>query len=161
MENIGYLYKTKPNYIFIAFMIIGSGFFIFLSSLAWPVKSNNIAAVIVLFIFCLFALLCLSLAIGFKVYYLTQAEIIITIPLIFYKRTIMLSDIKSLSDKDVAVDLDPKSFVPDKTTIGQKVIVLLNDGKKIQISSLEIWKYREFRKNLRSALVSQGRKAHQ
>jgi len=52
MENTGYLYKTKPNYIFIVFMIIGTGFFIFLSSLTWPVKGNNIAALIILVIFC-------------------------------------------------------------------------------------------------------------
>jgi len=54
--------------------------------------------------------------------------------------------------------LDPKSFVPDKTTIGHKVIVLLNDGKKIQLSSLQIGRYKEFRKNLRSALIGQARK---
>jgi len=161
MENTDYLYKTKPNYIFIMFMMMGAGFFIVLSSLTWPIKSDNIVAVSIMVIFCFFALLCISLVIGFKVYYLTQTQIIITIPVILYKRTVLLSDVKNLSDKDVAVDLDNKSFVPDKTTIGHKVIVLLNDGNRLQFSSLEIWKYREFRKNLRSTLASHGNKQHQ
>jgi len=143
------------------FMIAGAGFFIFLSSLGDPIKSNNIAAIIILIIFYLFALGCLSLALAFKVYYLTQTELIITIPIIFYKRVIMLGDIKNLSDQDVKVDLDPKSFVRNDTLIGHKVIVLLNDGKKIQLSSLQIGKYKDFRKNLRSAIINQGRKAHQ
>jgi len=161
MENTDYLYKTKPNYIFMGFMILSAGFFIFLSTLGGPVKSNNITAIIFLIIFGLIALACLSLAVGFKIYYLTQTAIIITIPVIFYKQVILLGDIKNLSDQDVKVDLDPKSFVRKDTLIGHKVTVMLNDGKKIQLSSLQIWKYKDFRKNLRSAFISHGRKAHQ
>jgi hypothetical protein len=161
MESADYLYKTKPNYVFMVFMIAGAVFFIFLSSLSLPVKDNNIAAIVFLILFGLFAMACLSLAIGFKIYYLTQTEIIITIPLVLYKRVILLSDIKSLSDQDVKVDLDPKSFVRKDTLIGHKVIVLLNDEKKIQLSSLQIWKYKDFRKNLRTTLINNGRKTHQ
>jgi len=94
MENTDYLYKTKPNYIFVVFMIIGAGFFIFLSSLAWPFKNGNITADVLLVFFGLFAFLFLCFVIGFKIIYLTSTEIIITIPVIFYKRVIMLSDIK-------------------------------------------------------------------
>lgn len=161
MENADYLYKTKPNYIFIVLMVAGAGFSIFLSSLAWPAKEGNITADIFLLLFCLFALLCLSLAIASKIIYLTATEIIITVPVFFYKRILLLSEIKSLNDKKVMVNIDSKSFTPKLTQIGNKVIVIMKDGKEIQLSSLQIWNYREFRKNLRLALVSNGSKHHQ
>jgi hypothetical protein len=141
-------------------MIIGAGFFIFLMTWVWPEKVNITTAIFPA-LFGLFALLCLSLAIGFKVYYLTQSDIIITIPVVFYKHTVSLGDIKNLTDSDVLVDFNNKSFVPDKTKIGRKVIVLLNDGKSLEISSLQVGGYKKFRENLRSALINQGRKRHQ
>jgi len=160
MGTINYTYKTRPNYVFMVFMLLGAGFFIFLNSLVWPVKSYNGTALIVPVISGLFALLCLYLAVGFKIIYLTPTEIIITIPVVFYKRTLLMSDIKTLNDKDVTMDLNSKGFTPMETQIGNKIIVVMNDGKQIQLSSLQIGGYREFRKNLHSTFVSNGQKKH-
>ncbi len=156
MADNNYIYKTKPNYLFILLMIIGVVFCAFIVNL---VLSSNMVVhgvsektghlIIIIFI-CFFALLglgCLFIVVGFKMFYLTHDELIMSRPFLFYKRSISLLDIGTTSEADASISIS-RGLSYKKMNIGHKTTVLLKSGKKIVISSVEIWGYNMLMKKL-------------
>jgi hypothetical protein len=161
MANEPYLFKTQPGYICIAVGIIGAGFSSFLAHSMWVSSWNNVQGtdlqtahiieLIFLGLLVLFSAVCLYLVISFKIIYVTHNELIITRPLFFYKRDILLVDIKTITEEDENISIS-RGFSYEKMKIGKKAAVQLKNRKSIKISSIEIWGYNTLIKKLHSEL---------
>ena len=147
-----YIYKTKPGYFFIFFMIIGGVFSAFIIHLFWPFFEFG-TATIKIFVFVSSALFILILGcsiwsiIGFKIFYLTQNELIIVRPFLRYKRHIPLSDIGRMSESDESISVRG-GWSYEKMVIGRKAAYNLSNEKKLTIRSVEIWGYNSLIKKL-------------
>lgn len=159
MTSEEYFFKTRPAWFFLAFMFVAGSICVWVAYQLWyhmPVKPNNgtgssadmIAKIVFTCFFALFGLLCFSLIIGLKICYLTSNELIITRPLLFYKHIIRRADIRNISEKDSNIDVDRTGFSRDLVKIGNTSILLLKNGKKVQISSVNVGHYRELMKKL-------------
>ncbi|BAU52816.1 hypothetical protein MgSA37_00979 [Mucilaginibacter gotjawali] len=91
----------------------------------------------------------LWLVITFKVCYLTDTELIISRPFIFFRRVVPRANISNISEKDSQIDIDRTGFSRNMVKIGETAILLLKNGKKLQISSVNIGRYHELIKKLK------------
>jgi len=165
-----YLFKTKPNYFFMFFMVAGAVFFVFMANLLCPLsklgelpkedKTSFWVHVTVMFIFFGFSVMCLVLALAFKVIYLTQNEVIVSTPLFFYKRTIMLNEIKGMTEKEEKISASNNLFYDDRTTIGHNTTLQLTDGRKAGISSIQVWGYNELIKKIHTQIRVNNSNTH-
>src|ERR1700739_2937523 len=124
MKSGEYIFKTRPAYFFFAFMLAVGAFCLWGSYSFWTLswESNDgtspttilVIRVIFAAFIIFFGLTALWIVITLKVCYLTNTNLIINRPLIFYNQV-----------------------VPRAT------ILHLKDGKKISISSLNVGHYRE------------------
>lgn len=152
-----YIYKTGPNYFFIIFMLVGAGFCAFLVNLfpsntvviGASEKTGHLIVVVFKGFVALFGLLCLFMVIGFKRFYLTQDELIMSRPLLFYKRVIALSDLSNTSEADESISIS-RGWSYEKMNVGHKTTLLLKTGKKLEISSLEVLGYNTLIQKIKS-----------
>jgi len=105
-----YLYKTSPNYFFIFIMLIGIVAPAFIADKVWVSNALNsghpVTVIIFVGVLLAFLVLCLGLIIASKVIYLTTDHLIIAMPLIFYKRGILYSEIKDMTEKEENIDTE-------------------------------------------------------
>jgi len=148
-----YIYKTNIPYVFIILMAFGAAFSSFMLSLMYPIKQASgqgidpdiglwIARCFMLpFIF--LALACFYGIIGFKLIYLTSDELIIRRPLLMYRRRIDLTQIDRITEKEENMYSSRGLFDERKIYSGKKATILLTNGNKIKISSIQITGYTE------------------
>jgi len=88
-------------------------------------------------IFVFFLLASISMILFSKQFTLTQNYLILKRPFLFIKRTILLSAIKNIKEGDYEINNSRKG---EKYNVykGKKVVILLDNGKKIKINSFEI-----------------------
>lgn len=100
--------------------------------------------------FTLFALITLFKLLTIKKILLTQNELVISYPLLFYNKIIMLSTIKNIFELNYnhsKMHVDGSIYT---TYYGKKLIIkLLNNNKKIIITSWEISNYNELAKSFK------------
>ncbi|GAC1304654.1 MAG: hypothetical protein NVSMB24_12400 [Mucilaginibacter sp.] len=144
-------YKSKPAYITIAFGILGLLFFGFLVHLIYTSNNfdkgvgetaSNVIIYIILGVFIFFGLGSFWLAIGMQIYLITESELIITRPLFFGERKILISDIERIEEKDFDIKTMNHSITGETIYTGRKAILILKSNKKIEISSIDAGGYK-------------------
>jgi hypothetical protein len=142
-------------------MFFASIFFAFLANLLVPIMwqihnpGKNLGYIIgylCLCAFVVFSIYAFCIAIGYRIVYLTTSELIIHIPVIFYKRTISLNNIKNFSESEEKFSYSKSVFSNKSYTIGHKTIFLLDNGTKATLSSLDMWGYNELIKKIHSQI---------
>ena len=152
MATDNYIYKTKPGFFFIFFMIIGAVFSAFIIHLFLPFYgSGTVVTNVIVFVSLTFFILifCCSIwsIIGFKIFYLTGSALIIARPFLFYKRMILLSDIGRMVESEENISVS-HGLSYEKTPIGRKAAYKLSDQRKLIVRSVEIWGYDDLIKKL-------------
>lgn len=143
-----YVFKTKPGIAGICIGIIG---FIFFGSIALYLINSKLISNestenfdIVKFIltgtFSLFSFGGLWLLVNIKVLTLTDKKLMIKKPLLFYTKTISLSQIKSIRQFDDPIKIS-RNFTTTTVYTGKKATIELASGDKIKFSSMEISDY--------------------
>ncbi|HEY2580505.1 MAG TPA: hypothetical protein VGI43_01785 [Mucilaginibacter sp.] len=160
MNEPSILFKTNPGYVMIVIGVLGSIFFDFwffsmTTAKGMPSGVDQSAGKIIFIIFeCIFLLFCLGcflMALSFRIFTLTQNQLIIKRPLLFYNRTIYLADIDRIKEVDAPIRVENNTIFPSDRDIiynGRRVTLELKSGKKIKISSLETGSYKTFRHQL-------------
>ena len=153
------LYKATPNYFFVFVMAIGVFFSMVFAWKIWPERidvqgvsrsTGYIVITVLTAISFALSVLCFMLIICSKVIYLTTDSIIITMPLVFYKRVIMLNEVKYMVENDERINMSNNTFSRNLMTIGHNTTLELTDGKKVNISSLQVWRYDELIKKIKA-----------
>ncbi len=107
---------------------------------------------IILGAFIFFQLLCLFAILTLKSIVLTDKKIVIKRPLLFFKLTIPLSNVKNIVSRDY--NIRPSHDGIDLNVFnGYQTIIELTNGKKIKFTSFEISDYASVTKNLRALLT--------
>lgn len=158
MATYSYIFKTKPGLGILVIGVsasIGFGFLDYgLAFSKWDFNNvSHITGYAIQFSFIAIVTLMLGSGlwtiIGFKLYWLTDEELFVIRPLIFSRRVIELSDIVKVYNEDYTIKIsdNKKLFEKDKDRLevyrGRKVIILLKNGKKLELTSLEVSGYKE------------------
>jgi hypothetical protein len=148
--------------------ILGAVFFGFLIHLMYPMLSPNLIVkgvskgigytivIIVVSIFCFFSVVSLSMALSFRIFQLNESELIISRPLLFFDRRVLLADIENLNEGDYKLNIvDNHSLTLETETIynGRKITLNLKNGKQLKLNSFEVGGYKSFVKELKKQLV--------
>jgi len=154
-----YIYKTKPAWVFLTLMLAVGLFCMWMTYFSWTAswKSSNGTSEATVFVFktvftafiFIFGSICLSMVLGMKICYLTETELIVKRPLLFFQRVVQRADIRSITEKDSKIDINNKSFSREWVKIGDTAVLLLKTGKKIELSSVNVGGYAELIKKLR------------
>ncbi|MFB9841141.1 hypothetical protein [Mucilaginibacter ginsenosidivorans] len=156
-----YVYKTKPPYVYLVIYLLSAGFFCFIGSLVMPMfknaahahdQSSEIITGIILGGFLFFVLCSLWLILAFKICYLTSTELVITRPLLSWKRTVLFTEIERTFHKDNKIDISRSAFTRDWVKVGETVKLQLKSGSIIRVSSMETSGYQTFIKKLETQI---------
>ena len=155
MNEVKYRIKTIPNFFFIGFCILSAIGFAFIAYLAWPSASSvhdddymiNLGSSC---LFMFFSLMSIYYILRLEKCYLTDHELIITRPLLFIRRTTLLSDIERITDKENKIDINHGHYRPNLLTVGNTSTLWLKNGKKVRISSMEVLDYDDLIKKIKS-----------
>ncbi len=154
---------TRPSVRSIGFPLFGTIFFGSFSYLIWTTKWNIadntdyqtamtiIRIILILFVF--FSAGCLLMLLSIKTICLTNKHLIIKRPLLLFKRVVSLSNINKVSKGDYKINATHRS-TDYKIYKGEKTIVELKIGKRIEFNSFEISGYDTLTNNLRRLLNS-------
>ncbi len=155
-----YIFRTRPAYFFLGFSLIVAAFCIWGTFAFWEASfepSGDTSQTTILVIRIIFTAVILAFGLSFlwivvtlKICYLTDQELIISRPILFTKLVLPRSEIINISEADSKIDLNAKNLNrPDWFKIGDTATLLLKNGKKIQLSSVNVGRYRELIKKLR------------
>jgi len=155
MNEVKYRIKTIPNFFFIGFCIISTIGFAFIAYLAWPSSKgvhdeDYVINQVTSGVFMFFSLMSIYYILRLEKCYLTDHELIITRPLLFIRRTILLSDIERITDKENKIDINHGHYRPNLLTVGNTSTLWLKNGKKVRISSMEVLDYDDLIKKIKS-----------
>jgi len=159
MKSDERVFKTRPAYFFLTLMLAVGLFCVWGAYTFWTSSADansntsETATLVIRVIFAgfvlLFGLIALWIVITFKVCYLTDTELIIRRPFVFFRQVVPRADIKNISEKDSEIDINNKGFSRDMVKIGETAVLLLKNGKKLQISSVNVGRYHELIKKLK------------
>jgi len=155
MNEDNYIFKTKPNFIFIGFAIISAIGYAFIAHLAWPSKTNvhntdYVLALITPAIFILLSVASTFCVLRLEICYLRPHELIISRPLLFIRRAVLLSDIERITEKENKINISRNAFRSNLITVGNTSTIWLRNGKKERISNMEVWGYGNLIKKIKS-----------
>lgn len=140
-----YIVKTKPGYASICTGIIGFIFFgliaLYLINTKWisnedPQKTNFITSILT-GTFLIFSFASLLLLLNLRILTLTETKLIISKPLLFYTKSISLTQIKSIRQSDDPVKVS-RGFTTTTIYSGKKATIELLNGGKVKFNSLEV-----------------------
>jgi len=159
MKSDEYVFKTRPAYFFLVLMLAvglfcvwgAYTFWIFSADANTNASETTTLVIRVIFtgVILFFGFTALGLFITFKVCYLTDRQLIISRPLIFFRQVVPRANIRNISEKDSQIDIDRSAFSRDMVKIGETATLLLKNGKKLQISSVNVGGYHELIKKLK------------
>jgi hypothetical protein len=150
MKSSDLPYKSKPGYIPIAIGMLGLLLFGFLSNLVYTTKNfhagikqltDNLIIYVILDFFLFFGLGCFWMVIGMQLYLITETELIITRPLFWGRRKILIADIYRIDEKNEDIKIMNYGITGETIFTGRKAILILKSGKKIKINSIAVGGY--------------------
>ena len=157
MTNISskLLIKTTPNPLPIMWGAIGfifMGFLCFLTynsvvNIRYDDNNSKMAAYVVLSCFVFFSIWSLSMIIKLKIVILTNTDLIIKFPLLFYKNVIPLNQISEIKETNFNVNPNVKGQIY-KIHTGKKCIILLKSQESTSFNSFEILEYNDLTRKL-------------
>jgi hypothetical protein len=156
MDEVKYRIKTIPNFFVIGFCILSTIGFAFIAYLAWPSArgvhdEDYVINQVTSGVFMFFSLMSIYSILRLEKCYLTDHKLIITRPLLFIHRTILLSDIERITEKANKIDTNSRStFKPNWVTVGHTSTLWLKNGKKLRISSMEVLDYDDLIRKIKS-----------
>jgi hypothetical protein len=154
---------ARPSIRSIGFPLFGTIFFGSFSYLIWTTKWNIaddtdhqtattiIRIILILFIF--FSTGCLLMLLTIKTISLNNKHLIIKRPFLLFKRVVSLSNIKKVSKGDYKINATHRN-TDYKIYKGEKTVIELKIGRKIEFNSFEISGYETLTSNLRRFLNS-------
>jgi len=152
---------TRPSFKTIGFGLVGTMFFgafaYLMLTLKWTVaegtdyKTGMVAMWVIFGIFIFFSTASFLTILGLKVIVLTDKNLIIKRPLLLFRLTIPLINIKSIIEKDYQINTR-HDFTDYNVFNGEKIIIELKNNKKVKFTSFEISDYYALTKQLRKHL---------
>jgi hypothetical protein len=102
---------------------------------------------IVFGLFFSFSIGCFYYVVALKTYALTNKNIIIRYPLLFYRKAIPIDCVEKMFEKDISVNMS-RGLSDVAIYKGKETTVELTNGKKIKFDSLSFSNYLEFKNNI-------------
>lgn len=146
---------SVPSLLQIGYYLFGILFSLGLTYLIYSSKSNpnedqnEVVKGVIVFIFLSMALACTYMLLRSKKIVLTNKNLILSYPLLFYSKKIEFKNIKKVTEDNYKIE-SSHNFSQIDIYRGLKITIEFFDSKKIVINSMEITNYNLMSKNLKN-----------
>lgn len=146
---------SVPSLLQIGYYLFGILFSLGLTYLIYSSKSNpnedqnEVVKGVIVFIFLSMALACTYMLLRSKKIVLTNKNLILSYPLLFYSKKIEFKNIKKVTEDNYKIE-SSHNFSQIDIYSGLKITIEFFDSKKIVINSMEITNYNLMSKNLKN-----------
>lgn len=146
---------SVPSLLQIGYYLFGILFSLGLTYLLYISKSNpnegqnEVVKGVIVFIFLSMALACTYMLLRSKKIVLTNKNLILSYPLLFYSKKIEFKNIKKVTEDNYKIE-SSHNFSQIDIYSGLKITIEFFDSKKIVINSMEITNYNLMSKNLKN-----------
>lgn len=136
-------------YLFAILFSLGLTYLIYSSKSNPNEDQNEVVKGVIVFIFLSMALACTYMLLRSKKIVLTNKNLILSYPLLFYSKKIEFKNIKKVTEDNYKIE-SSHNFSQIDIYSGLKITIEFFDSKKIVINSMEITNYNLMSKNLKN-----------